>query len=161
MSVPAPGAERPLLLICSCGGHLMQLVGLRRAWEGYPRVWVTFDKPDSRSLLDGERVVYAHGPTNRNLPNLARNLRLARRVVRDVRPAAVLTTGAGLAVPFAGIARAAGVPVVYVESLTRIRELSLSGRLIAPLAAEVFVQWPELADARPGARYAGTLLGAS
>ena len=123
-------------------------------------MWVTFDKPDSRSLLAGERVVHAHGPTNRNLPNYARNLRLARRVVRDLRPAAMLSTGAGIAVPFAWMARAARVPVIYVESLTRIRELSLSGRLIAPLAAEVFVQWPELARARPGTRYAGTLLGA-
>jgi len=160
MSATAPQDGRPLLLVCSCGGHLMQLTGLRSAWEGYPRVWVTFDKPDSRSLLAGERVVHAHGPTNRNLPNFVRNLRLARRVVRELRPAAMLSTGAGIAVPFAWMARAARVPVIYVESLTRIRELSLSGRLIAPLAAEVFVQWPELARERPGTRYAGTLLGA-
>ncbi len=158
---PAARDPRPLLLVCSCGGHLMQLVGLRTAWEGYPRVWVTFDKPDSRSLLGGERVVHAHGPTNRNVPNFLRNLRLARRVMRELRPSAMVSTGAGIAVPFAWMARAAGVPVVYVESLTRIRELSLSGRLIAPVAEEVFVQWPELAAVRPGTRYAGTLLGSS
>ena len=41
---------------------------------GPPRVWVTFDKSDARSLLAGEQVVHAYGPTNRNIPNLLRNL---------------------------------------------------------------------------------------
>ena len=40
-----------------------------------------------------------YGPTNRNIPNLLRNLRLAARVLREERPAAILTTGAGVAVP--------------------------------------------------------------
>ena len=34
------------------------------------RVWVSFDKSDVRSLLAGEDVVTAFGPTNRSLRNL-------------------------------------------------------------------------------------------
>lgn len=147
----------PLLLVCSCGGHLMQLVALRDAWGAFDRVWVTFDKGDARALLAGERVVRAYGPTNRSLRNLLRNLRLARRVLGTVRPSAVLTTGAGVAVPFAWLAHLRGVPVVYVESFTRIEGLSLSGRLIAPAADRLFVQWPE-ASSGPRARYAGDLV---
>jgi beta-1,4-N-acetylglucosaminyltransferase len=150
----APG---PLLLVCSSGGHLLQLVELRSAWEGYERVWVSFDKPDVRSLLAGERVIRAHGPTNRNVPNLLRNLRLALRTVRAERPSAVLTTGAGVAVPFAWVARLLGVPVLYVESFTRIEALSLSGRMIAPVARQVYVQWPELAARSRRLRFAGNL----
>ena len=37
------------------------------------REWVTFDKPDARVLLAGERVTYAYSPTNRHLGNLIRN----------------------------------------------------------------------------------------
>jgi len=147
----------PLLLVCSSGGHLLQLVELRSAWEGYDRVWVSFDKPDVRSLLTGERVIRAHGPTNRNVPNLLRNLRLALRTVRAERPSAVLTTGAGVAVPFAWVARLLGVPVLYVESFTRIDALSLSGRMIAPVARQVYVQWPELAARSRRLRFAGNL----
>src|SRR4029077_877952 len=99
-------------LVCSSGGHLLQLVALREAWEGFDRVWVTFDAADSRALLAGEEVVYAHSPTNRNLPNLIRNLGLAFRVVRRVRPAAVVTTGAGVSWPFACIGRQLGAQVV-------------------------------------------------
>jgi UDP-N-acetylglucosamine:LPS N-acetylglucosamine transferase len=146
-----------LLLVCSSGGHLVQLHELRAAWEPFPRTWVTFDKSDARSLLRDERVIHAFGPTNRNIPNLLRNIRLAWTVVRRERPAAMLTTGAGVAVPFAWVARAHRIPVVYVESFTRIEALSLSGRMISPIATRVYGQWPELADRVPQIRFAGNL----
>ena len=144
-----------LLLVCSSGGHLLQLFALRDAWDDFSRVWVTFDKSDARSLLGDERVLYAHGPTNRSVKNLLRNLVLAWRVVGAVRPRIVLTTGAGVAVPFAWVARLRGARVVYVESLTRIDQPSLSCRLIAPTASRIYAQWPELLEALPRARYAG------
>jgi UDP-N-acetylglucosamine:LPS N-acetylglucosamine transferase len=150
-------ARVELMLVCSTGGHLLQLVGLRDAWQGHTRVWITHDHSDTRSLLDRETVVVAHYPTQRNLPNLARNLVLAWRVVRDLRPSVVLTTGAGVAVPFAWIGRLFGARVVYVESLTRVRTPSLSFRLIAPVASRAYAQWPELA-ARFRMRYAGSLV---
>jgi beta-1,4-N-acetylglucosaminyltransferase len=145
----------PLLLVCSSGGHLMQMLELRPAWDAFSRVWVTFDKSDARSLLRGERVVYAHGPTNRNLRNLVRNLALAYRVLRVSRPSALVTTGAGVAVPFAWIARLRRIPVLYIESFTRIEELSMSGRMIRPIAERLYVQWPD--TGKTGGRYAGTV----
>jgi len=145
----------PLLLVCSSGGHLMQMLELRPAWDAFSRVWVTFDKSDARSLLRGERVVYAHGPTNRNLRNLVRNLALAHRVLRVSRPSALVTTGAGVAVPFAWIARLRRIPVLYIESFTRIEELSMSGRMIRPIAERLYVQWPD--TGKTGGRYAGTV----
>jgi len=146
-----------LLLVCSTGGHLVQLTALRSAWEPFSRVWVTFDARDSRALLAGEEVVHAHWPTNRNIPNLLRNFVLAVRVVRRVRPAAVVTTGAGVAVPFAWVARLFGARVVYVESLTRIERPSLSYRLMRPAVSRTYVQWPELERALPSARFVGTV----
>jgi UDP-N-acetylglucosamine:LPS N-acetylglucosamine transferase len=154
----APRKQRAdLMLVCSSGGHLLQLVALRDAWQGFDRAWVTFDKSDARSLLDGERVLYAYGPTNRNLKNLFRNLFLAVRVVRRLRPKVILTTGAGVAVPFAWVGRLCGARVVYVESLTRIEGPSLSCRMIAPVARRLYVQWPELTRALPRARYVGNV----
>jgi len=146
-----------LLLVCSTGGHLLQLVALREVWQDFPHAWVTFDKSDARSLLAGERVFYAHGPTNRNVPNLFRNLRLAVRLVRELRPRVVLTTGAGVAVPFVWIGRVFGARAVYVESFTRIDRPSLSLRLIAPFADRVYAQWPELRVAVPQARSLGSV----
>ena len=73
-----------------------------------------------------------------------------------MRPAVIVTTGAGVAVPFAWIGRLLGARVVYVESLTRIEAPSLSYRLIRPVV---------VADVRPvagaralcGALYRGTV----
>ena len=146
-----------ILLVCSTGGHLLQLVALRGAWEGFSRVWVTFDKSDAKSLLTDEQVVHAFGPTNRSVTNLVRNLRLAWRVVRALKPQVILTTGAGVAVPFAWIGRLRGARVVYVESITRIDKPSLSLRLIAPVTAKIYVQWPELVGAVRGSRYVGSI----
>ena len=150
-----------LLLVCSSGGHLLQLCALRQAWEGLDRAWVSFDKSDVRSLLADERVVHAHGPTNRNVGNLLRNGILAVKLIRELRPRAVLTTGAGVAVPFAWVARLYGARVVYVESMTRIEGPSLSMRMIAPVASRLYVQWPELAPRVRRARFAGRVFDAA
>jgi UDP-N-acetylglucosamine:LPS N-acetylglucosamine transferase len=146
-----------VLLVCSSGGHLQQMLALEPAWGPYSHVWVTFDKSDARSLLRDERVVFAFWPTNRNVKNLFRNLVLAWRTLRVVRPRILLTTGAGVAVPFAWLARLRGVKIVYVESFTRIEAPSLTGRLVAPIAHRSYAQWPELARAVPKSRYAGNV----
>jgi hypothetical protein len=145
------------LLVCSNGGHLLQLVQLRDEWPRAERCWVTFDKPDARSLLGGEEVVYAHHPTNRNVPNLLRNLVLAFRVLKRLRPRAIVTTGAGVAVPFCYVGRLFGARIVYIESFSRIHEPSLTGRLVHPVADAFFVQWPELRGRYRKATYAGAL----
>jgi UDP-N-acetylglucosamine:LPS N-acetylglucosamine transferase len=153
----AVASRARLLLVCSSGGHLLQLVTLRDAWQDYARAWVSFDKSDVRSLLSEERVVFAYGPTNRNVKNLIRNIGLAWQVVRSLRPEVIMTTGAGVAVPFAWVGRLHGARVVYVESFTRIDRPSLSCRMIAPVAERIYVQWPELARRMRRARFAGNV----
>jgi beta-1,4-N-acetylglucosaminyltransferase len=156
-----PRKRADLLLVCSTGGHLVQLVALREAWEGFTRAWVTFDKSDARSLLADERVYFAHGPTNRNLKNLLRNAVLAWHVLRVVRPRAILTTGAGVAVPFAWVGRLFGTKTIYVESLARIEAPSLTYRLVAPVSERLYVQWPDLADSEARARFVGSVFSAA
>lgn len=147
-----------LLLVCSTGGHLLQMIRLRRAWESHERVWVTFNGADSQSLLRGERVVFAHQPTNRNLRNLWRNFWLARRVLGDERPNLVLSTGAGVAVPFLCLARSFGAYSIHCDSITFSESLSISARLVRPFADRVLVQWPGLAEAHRHVEYWGSVL---
>ncbi len=109
-------------------------------------------------MFAAEKTYFAFGPTTRNIPNLLRNLGLAARLVRSLRPRVIVTTGAGLAVPFAWIGRLLGAKIVYVESLTRIEQPSLSCRLIAPVAHRIYAQWPELTRAVSGARFVGSVL---
>jgi UDP-N-acetylglucosamine:LPS N-acetylglucosamine transferase len=147
-----------ILLVCTAGGHLLQLVSLRRAWLGYSTAWVTDDTSDARSLLRAERVYYGFGPAARSLSNLVRNLWLAYRLISDLRPAVVVSTGAAMCVPFAWMARLRGVKVCYIESVTRVTAPSLTCRLVRPVAHRVYVQWPELAPRVPGSIYVGSVL---
>src|SRR5690606_31900814 len=85
--------QRPLLFVCSGGGHLTQLLDLRSWWEDRPRCWVSFGTEQVRSSLAGERLIPCHHPTTRHLGNLLRNTVLAWRTLRRERPAAIVSTG--------------------------------------------------------------------
>jgi UDP-N-acetylglucosamine transferase subunit ALG13 len=156
--VPRKASPVEVLVVCSSGGHLFDAVAISDAWITRTRAWVSFDKPDVRSLLADERVYIAHGPTNRNIPNFLRNLVAAWRVIAEARPRVLVTTGAGIGVPFAWIARLRGARIVYVESSGRVDKRSLSGRLVAPIAERVYAQWPDLAASWTRALYAGNVL---
>lgn len=154
---PDEAARAAIVLVCSPGGHLLQLLALQPAWEAFRPTWVTLEAADVGHLLAGQEVVLGWGPTNRSLPNFLRNLSVAWRTLRRSDAETVLSTGAGLAVPFFLVGKLLGRRLVYVESLTRIEALSLSGRLVRPLADEFFVQWPSLARGRT-VRYEGGIL---
>ncbi len=129
-----------LLLVASGGGHLGQLLPLAPWWGRHDRVWVTFDTPSAAAVGD-DRVVFAHHPTTRNIPNLLRNLVLAWRVLREERPDVVVSSGAGVAVPFFVLARLLGIRTVFVEVYDRIDSRSLTGRLCRPLSDLFLLQW--------------------
>lgn len=147
-----------VLLVCSPGGHLQQMLALEPAWRAMERSWVTLEGADVEYLLADERTTIGHGPTNRSLGSLVRNLGLAWRLLRRERPEAILSTGAGLAVPFFLVGKLLGVRLVYVESVTRTETISLSGRLVYRIADRFFVQWPQAAERLRRAEYAGGVL---
>jgi UDP-N-acetylglucosamine:LPS N-acetylglucosamine transferase len=159
VAAPSQVRTRPrVMFVASNGGHLAQLLGLRSWWSGRDRVWVSFDKPDARSQLDGEEVVWAHWPTTRNLRNLARNFLLALRILGRDRPDVLVSTGAGVALPFFIAARLRRIPTVFIEVYDRMDSRSLSGRLCRPFATEFLVQWPEQEKFYPGSTMVGPLM---
>jgi hypothetical protein len=146
------------LLVCSPGGHLVQMLSLEPSWRELETKWVTLPGADVDHLLGGRDVVLGCGPTNRSLKNLLRNFRTAWRTVRDYRPDVILSTGAALAVPFFVVGRLHGTHCVYVESFTRINGLSMSGRMVYPLADAFFVQWPSSTKRFRRAKHAGSVV---
>jgi UDP-N-acetylglucosamine:LPS N-acetylglucosamine transferase len=147
-----------VLLVCSSGGHLIQLHNLKPWWERHDHMWVTFRKLDSTSLLAGERVAWAHHPTTRNLRNLVRNLLLAWRLLRSYRPDVVVSSGAGVAFPFFLLARLLGRKTVYVEVYDRVDSATMTGRLCYPLSNLFLLQWEEQRGSYPKGVVIGSLL---
>lgn len=154
------GATGPslFLFVGSSGGHLAQLLALRPWYRNRPRCWVTFDTPEALSLLRDEEVIPAHHPTTRNLPNLLRNALLAWTVLRTRRVAAVVTTGAGVALPFVVLAWLRRIPTVYIEVYDRIDTPTLTARLCRPFLSAMLVQWEEQRRHYPEATVVGRLL---
>ena len=77
------------------------------------------------------------------------------------RPGLILCNGPGTCVPIcycAFMMRLLGIytpKIVYVESFCRVKSLSLSGKLIYPIADKFIVQWPELTRLYDKAVYIG------
>ena len=158
LSVTLPALAGRALLVGSSGGHLAQLLALAPLWTRDNRSYVTFDTIDAVSLLADEQVTWAHHPTTRNARNLARNSWLAVRELRARRPDVVVSTGAAVAFPFFVVARAMGIPTVYVEVYDRIDGPTLTGRLCRPVSTLFCVQWPEQLAYYRGAKLVGSLM---
>jgi UDP-N-acetylglucosamine:LPS N-acetylglucosamine transferase len=134
-----------ICLVCSAGGHFFELYSLNPLWEKHDCFWVTFKKEDTQFLLRGEKVYWAYSPTNRSLKNLIRNFYLAANIIPREKPRVIISTGAGVGVPFFYLGRILGIRTLYIESMARTKGLSLTGRLVYPFVHDFFVQWPELA----------------
>ena len=155
-----------LLIVLGEGGHTTELLTLvDLLGEGYTYAYLLAEGDAlsaQRIRRPGEvyRVPRAREKAH-NLPrDVLRVLRCAWRswqALRWVRPRAVISSGPGMAVPVCLLARLAGVPLIYVETGSRVRRLSLSGRIVYPFADLFFVQWPELKERYPRAVYAGRL----
>jgi UDP-N-acetylglucosamine transferase subunit ALG13 len=141
--------SRVAWLAASPGGHLAELRAAAGAFDGWRRIWITGvsgQADELRGAGEEVRVLPAWGrdpPGPRGLPS---NLRAAARVTRELRPGVVATTGAGLVVPLALMARAVGSRLILVESMARVSDTSLSARILAPVSTAVIVQWPEMRD---------------
>ena len=147
-----------LCLVASSGGHLMELYFAREAWQDFDRFWITFPAKDADSLLANERVLWAYHPTNRNLKNLIKNIWLAWKILRRENPDAILSTGAGVGVPFIWIGWLLRIPTIFVESMTFTDKQSMSGKLVYPVVDHYFVQWPDLDRKYGKARYRGQVM---
>ena len=116
---------------------------LKQFWEHKERFWVTFDKEDARSLLEGERVYPCYYPTNRNIKNLLRNTVVAWKVLRKEKPDLIISSGAAVSVPFFYLGKLFGAKLIYIEVFDRIDKPTLSGRLVYPIVDKFVVQWEE------------------
>ncbi len=74
------------------------------------------------------------------------------------RPTVVISCGTGLTVPIFYSARFLGIRTVFIESMSRVETLSITGRILLGKTDLFFVQWPGLAQKIPGAIYGGQLL---
>lgn len=137
--------------------ELVALLEHQSQWPLTPAMYVsTLDLAD-RYAQPGVRT-YRVEECNRNRPLLAlRSVLRSLRIVHRERPSCVVTTGSLPLALFCLVAKLYGARIVWIDSVSQIDRISVSGRLVKPFADLFFVQWPELASRYAGVRYAGEL----
>lgn len=125
------------LLVASSGGHLDQLFELAPRFLPLDaeRAWVTPRNAHAESLLVDEHTIHVPAIGARQAIRAARALPAASRLLREQAPDVVISTGAALAVPYLIAARRQGVRIHYIDSATRRRGPSLTGKIARRLPA--------------------------
>lgn len=145
-----------VLAVASGGGHWIQLLRLRAAFDGAQVVFVTVN-PDYREQVPDDRVHIINDATRWNKFALAlMALRLLFIILRE-RPTSIVTTGAAPGYFAIRFGRWLGARTVWLDSIANVDELSMSGKLASRHADVCLTQWPHLAG-DDGIRFEGAVL---
>lgn len=146
-----------ICLVGSSGGHLMHLYMLKPFWENKERFWVTFEKEDARSLLEGEKMYPCYYPSNRSLKALIINTFKAVKILLKEKPDLIISSGAAPAIPFFFVGKLLGTKNVYIEVFDRIDAPTISGKICYPLTDAFIVEWESMKRVYPKAINLGSI----
>jgi len=142
-------------IVSSCGGHLTEVRALKTVYECYEHFYVLNDQIVLPKDMEGKTYFIRH--SERDWLFFV-NLWEAWCILRKERPNLILSTGAGLVVPFALIGKLFQIPIIFVEISAQVTEPSLSGRIMYYLADRFCDQWKSLESYFPKGSYGGLLL---
>ena len=150
-----------IMAVASAGGHWVQLMRLRPAWEGMDVTYVTTDPglrqtlieagapaPDFRVITEGNRW---------HKRKLVKQLLQLAYLMARLRPDAVITTGAAPGYFALRLGRMFGARTVWIDSMANAEELSLSGQQSRRHADLWLTQWEHLAKPE-GPKFLGSVL---
>jgi beta-1,4-N-acetylglucosaminyltransferase len=147
-----------ICLVASAGGHLSQLLKIVAPVESYNTLVITTSEAVRRNLTRWGSV-YVVGECNRQHGwRVFRVFLKCLGILRRERPDVILSTGAAAGCLCCFLGKLMGTKVVWVDSITNVERLSLSGRMVRHIADLFLVQWPELRDKYPGTEYVGTIV---
>ena len=149
--------EIKICYTASDGGHTHELMQLSGLFEQYPGILIT----ESQNVKTGVDAIYTLQQVNRKslrfLFRFIQSFFTIRRILSKEKPTHIISFGAMCTVPVCIIGKLMNIQVIYVESYTRLKDLSLSGKIIYPFADLFVVQWKQLASKYPKAVYGGAL----
>jgi UDP-N-acetylglucosamine:LPS N-acetylglucosamine transferase len=156
--IPALSPRRPprVLAVASGGGHWVQLMRMRPAFDGCDVHYATVDATAAAAVAPAPVHVYPDANKETKLRLAAAAVRLFW-IVAVLRPDVVVSTGAAggyLAIRFA---RLIGARTMFIDSIANARRLSVSADLARGKADRVLSQWPAVARAT-GTEFRGAVI---
>ena len=144
-----------VLAVASGGGHWVQLLRLRPAFEGAQVTWLTTEAEYAREVEGPLHVVRDANLWNKTAL-LLMFLQVAWRLVL-LRPDVVITTGAAPGFAAVVFGRLLGARTIWVDSIANSETLSTSGIKVGRWAHVWLTQWEHLAKP-DGPQYWGAVL---
>jgi UDP-N-acetylglucosamine:LPS N-acetylglucosamine transferase len=145
-----------ICLACSAGGHLTEIRKLEKLYSKYDYFFVTYFSDTIKYFAKQEKFYFVKYP-KRNIFNFLINILQSFKIFIAERPDVIISTGAGVAIAMCWLGRVFGKKVVFIESWCRIKQPSLTGRLVYPVANLFIIQWKQLQRYYPNAEYRGGL----
>ncbi len=148
-----------VMFICSVGGHLTQMLQMKKIFNDYNYVLVTEktdvtkdlnDKHNTEFLIYGSRK-YLFKYIFIFLYNILKSFLLFIKY----RPTTIVTTGTHTAVPMCYIGWLFRRKVIYIESFSKRTTPTMTGKLVYPIATTFIVQWESMLKVYPKAKYWG------
>ncbi len=130
----ATGRQRlRILLVASAGGHWIELCRLRPAFAGHDCQYVSTS--EGLKSPDGLHDVAVIADSSRDTVfESLRTMLGIWRIVRRFRPDLVVSTGAAPGAAALFVAKLFGARTIWIDSIANGDELSLSGKLVRPVA---------------------------
>jgi beta-1,4-N-acetylglucosaminyltransferase len=147
-----------ICLTCAAGGHLTQAIEisqhLRKEHDAY---FITHRMPHINGKVSGLRTYFVVNP-HLSYVKYVINLFQSLPIFFKERPDVVISTGAGNTIPTCLLAKMFGAKLIYVESGSRTKNPSRTGRFLYHFADLFIVQWPSVKWAYPKAVVGGPLI---
>jgi UDP-N-acetylglucosamine:LPS N-acetylglucosamine transferase len=159
-----------ICLTCAAGGHLNQLMNIIDAFEGHDIFFITTKSETTMELGKIAKTYYTKdSPRPLRLGNLE-FLRLTFTfytlfiswpcftiLIRE-KPDVIVSTGGSPTICLCCLSKLMGTKIVYIESLARIDDLSVTGKYVYKIADLFLVQWESLLEKYHKAKYWGRVL---
>lgn len=150
--------KKRVLVICSGGGHWVQMKRILPAFKGHSISIATVDIGGiSKSDRDIESVIKIPDFNRKNLLATLSFVFKAVIIIRKVKPTHIVSTGAAPGIVTLTIGRLMGCKSLWIDSIANAKKLSVSGRIACFTANKVFTQWEHL-NGKFGAKYVGRVI---
>lgn len=133
-----------VLAIASGGGHWVQLLRLRPAFEGAKVTYVSV-RPAYASDVPGERFMAINDATRWDKIGLAKMAFKLLWIMLRVRPNVVISTGAAPGYFAIRLGKLLGARTIWLDSIANVEEMSMTGMMVKDKASLWLTQWPHLA----------------
>lgn len=136
---------------------MIEVLQLKEAYEDYEHFFITFYREGIADELKNEKTYFITNP-GRNIINFLKCFYQTLKIMINEKPDVVISTGAGSAIPSIIIGKIMGSKIIFIESFTRVFELSLTGKIVYPISDLFFVQWSYLLKKYNKAIYRGAVV---